>query len=125
MRKGNLILVSMQLLVTTIWLSTAQAVETLELSVIEGSAPLVVRIKGPEKLVALGKGQYSKWVGCSYNVDWGDPKHPGTFDRDCGKGLEHTYTSPGSYVVKANIIHPNPDDSHSIDWSSNAKVTVK
>ncbi|MGZ3723911.1 MAG: hypothetical protein ACXVA9_13300, partial [Bdellovibrionales bacterium] len=97
----------------------------LELSTLEGKAPLLVRIKGPSELVELAKGQYNKWVGCSFNVDWGDPKNSGMTDHDCAKAQEHTYIEPGVYKIKANTFHPNPNDSHTIDWKSELTVTVK
>lgn len=98
-----------------------------ELSVVAGSTPRSVRITGPKNLIDLGKGQYSKWVGCSYSVEWGDGSisPAGPIGADCSRGLSHTYASAGTYRIVAKTFHPAPDDSHIVDWTGDARFVVK
>lgn len=103
------------------------ASEPLVLSITNGKSPLHVRVTGPERLVGLGKGKWGKWVGCSFNIDWNDSEKEKPFDQNgpCSQLLEHTYPKPGKYKVQVNTFHPNPDDSHTIDWKSEQTVIVK
>lgn len=97
------------------------------LRVEENKTPRSARITGPKRLTDLGKGTYSKWVGCSYSIDWGD----GTFSpsgpagADCALGLSHTYRASGSYRIRAKTFHPAPDDHHIDDWSDSITFKAK
>ena len=59
-------------LLTLFPISSAAPAERTELSVVAGDTSRSVRITGPTNLTDLGKGKYSKWVGCSYSIQWGD-----------------------------------------------------
>ncbi len=100
----------------------------LKLSSSAGKAPLNVRITGPARLLALGRGSSQKWTGCGYDVFWGDgPESRSPAVRvgsDCAEGFRHTYREPGSYTLKARIWHPGPDDATKVDWSDTAIITV-
>ncbi len=97
--------------------------DRLTISVNSGMAPLQVQITGPYTLIADGKNTYNKWVGCGYNIDWGDASQE--FQQDCSVGFIHTYKSPGTYTIKANTFHPAPDDSHVVDWTGTTTVKVE
>lgn len=100
--------------------------ERLEVSVTEGQAPLTVKILGPERLAKKSSLTYSKWVGCEFNIDWGDQSiaEP-TIGESCDKRLEHVYQAPGKYKIKVSTFYAEPDDSHTTDWKGEATVTVK
>lgn len=93
-----------------------------------GKAPFTVRLTGPNNLLDLGQGHWQKWVGCGYEVLWGDGPNsysPGAGSgSDCSDGFKHTYHQPGTYTVKVSIWHPGPDDAPRIDWSDTATITV-
>jgi|GEM_PF-4771109 len=100
--------------------------ERLEVSATSGQAPLIVRIIGPERIAKKSSLSYSKWVGCEFNVDWGDQSiaEP-TIGESCEPRLEHIYQAPGSYKIKRSPSYAEPDDSHTTDWKGEATVTVK
>lgn len=100
--------------------------EQLKLSAIEGKAPLTVHILGPKILTQKSSKKFSKWVGCEFNIDWGDGTSPQlNLGEECSKNLTHTYQTPGAYKLKASVIHANADDSHTTDWEDDVSVTVK
>lgn len=109
------------------WSSVGITADRNALKVTADSSPHSVRIIGPKRLTDLGKGTYSKWVGCSYSIEWGD----GTFSpsgpvgADCAGGLAHTYKTSGTYRIRAKTFHPAPDDHHIDDWSDEAEFKVK
>jgi hypothetical protein len=113
-------------LLTMFPISAAPAASA-ELSVVADSTPRSVRITGPKNLTDLGKGQYSKWVGCSYSIEWGDGSGSpaGPMGADCARGLSHTYRNAGTYRIVAKTFHPAPDDSHIVDWTGEAQFVVK
>ena len=100
--------------------------ETNELSVVR-SDPYSARITGPKSLTDLGKRKYSKWVGCTYSVQWGDGSGSptGTIGSDCGQGLSHTYKAAGTYRIVAKIFHLAPNDSPVDDWVGETRFVVK
>ena len=106
----------------------AFTLDKFKLSPTSGAAPLNVTIVGPSLLTKLSTNQYSKWVGCGFNIDWGDPSQeplPKGYDHSvCSWHLQHIYAKAGTYTVKASTFHPNPDDSQTVDWSSEETVTV-
>jgi hypothetical protein len=101
--------------------------EKTELSVAAGGDSRSVRITGPKNLTDLGKGKYSKWVGCSYSIKWGDGSGSpaGPIGADCGRGLSHSYKDAGSYRIVAKTFHAAPNDSHIDDWAGEAQIVVK
>jgi len=114
-------------LLTLFPISSAAPTERTELSVVAGDTSRSVRITGPKNLTDLGKGKYSKWVGCSYSIQWGDGSGSpaGPLGGDCGQGLSHTYKDAGTYRIVAKTFHPAPNDSHIDDWVSEAQFVVK
>src|SRR6185437_8444481 len=98
---------------------TAIAADRNALQVTADSSPRSARITGPKRLTDLGKGTYSKWVGCSYSIDWGDGSFSpsGPVGADCALGLSHTYRTSGTYQIRAKTFHAAPDDHHIDDWS--------
>src|SRR5581483_4767518 len=101
---------------------TAIAADRNALQVTADSSPHSVRITGPKRLTDLGKGTYSKWVGCSYSIEWGDGSTSphGPVGASGTVGLAHTYRSSGTYHIRAKTFHPAPDDHHVDDWSDTA-----
>jgi hypothetical protein len=101
--------------------------ERAELSVAVGDTPRSARITGPKNLTDLGKGQYGKWVGCSYSIQWGDGSGSpaGPIGTDCARGLSHTYKNAGTYRIVAKTFHPAPNDSQIDDWIGEARFVVK
>ncbi len=99
--------------------------KTDALLVAAGDAPRSARVTGPKRLTDLGKRTYSKWVGCSYSIDWGDESYSpmGPVGADCATGLSHTYKTTGTYRIRAKTFHPAPDDHHIDDWSDS--ITFK
>jgi hypothetical protein len=114
-------------LLTLFPISSAAPAERTELSVVAGDTSRSVRITGPKNLTDLGKGKYSKWVGCSYSIQWGDGlgSPAGPIGADCGQGLSHTYKDAGTYRIVAKTFHPAPNDSHIDDWVGEARFVVK
>ena len=100
-------------LLTLFPISSAAPTESTELSVVAGDTFRSVRITGPENLTDLGKGKYSKWVGCSYSIQWGDGSGSpaGPIGTDCRQGLSHAYKDAGTYRIVAKTFHPAPNDS--------------
>ena len=105
------------LLVT--WATAGIAGDRSDLQVTAASSPHSVRITGPRRLTDLGNGTYSKWVGCSYSIEWGDGSFSpsGPVGIDCATGLSHTYRTSGTYRLRAKTFHPAADDHHLDDWS--------
>jgi hypothetical protein len=97
------------------------------LSVVAGDTPGCARITGPKNLTDLGKGQYGKWVGCRYSIQWGDGSGSpaGPIGADCARGLSHIYKNAGTYRIVAKTFHPAPNDSHIDDWIGEAGFVVK
>ena len=99
----------------------------LQLSATRGDAPLEVRFTGPDALVALGKGPYHGWLGCSYTVDWGDgttgPDRSGGGEA-CADAQRHRYTTPGTYTVVATRFDVGPTDRRETTWRSEVEVVV-
>ena len=114
-------------LLTLFPIPLAVPAESTELSVAAGDTSRSVRITGPKNLTDLGKGKYSKWVGCSYSIQWGDGSGSpaGPIGADCGQGLSHTYKDAGTYRIVAKTFHPAPNDSHIDDWVGEARFVVK
>jgi hypothetical protein len=108
-------------------ISSAVPEERNELSVVAGDTSRSVRITGPKNLTDHGKGKYSKWVGCSYSIHWGDGSGSpaGPIGADCEQGLSHTYKDAGTYRIVAKTFHPAPNDSHIDDWVGEARFVVK
>jgi hypothetical protein len=108
-------------------ISFAASAERTELSVVAGDTSRSVRITGPKNLTDFGKGKYSKWVGCSYSIQWGDGSGSpaGPIGADCRQGLSHTYKDAGTYRIVAKTFHPAPNDSHIHDWVGEARFAVK
>lgn len=102
--------------------------EHLRLASAAGKAPFVVRITGPTRLVRLSTGRFQGRTGCGYFVLWGDGPYSssptGPTGSDCAEGLQHTFTEPGSYVVRATIYRLGPADESIDEWSDSAVVTV-
>lgn len=109
------------------WCGTAAPASNGRLQAIAGDAPHSVRIIAPRRLTDLGKGTYSKWVGCSYSIEWGDGSFvpSGPVGADCAPGLSHAYSKTGTYQIRAKTFHPAPDDHHIDDWSDSVTFTVK
>lgn len=101
------------------WSSAAFPADSARLQAAADSSPRSARITGPKRLTDLGKGTYSKWVGCSYSIDWGDGSFSpsGPVGADCALGLSHTYRTSGTYQIRAKTFHAAPDDHHIDDWS--------
>ena len=114
-------------LLTLCPISSAAPAERTELSVVAGDTSRSVRITGPKNLTDFGKGKYSKWVGCSYSIQWGDGSGSpmGPIGADCRQGLSHTYKDAGTYRIVAKTFHPAPNDSHIDDWVGEARFVVK
>lgn len=116
---------SMPICFTAIFLMLSSA--PANLSVATGDAPRSVRITGPKELADLGKGQFAKWIGCRYSVQWGDgsvsPKGP--IGSSCAVGFEHTYQKAGAYRIVAKIYHLGPNDSPVTDWMGEVQFEVK
>jgi hypothetical protein len=117
-------------LLTMFPISVAPAASTelsTELSVAAGSTPRSAQITGPKNLTDLGRGQYGKWVGCSYSIEWGDGSGSpaGPMGADCARGLSHTYRNAGTYRIVAKTFHPAPDDSQIVDWTGESPFVVK
>jgi hypothetical protein len=114
-------------LLTLFAISSTAPAERTELSVVTGDTSRSVRVAGPKNLTDLGKGKSSKWVGCSYSIQWGDGSWSpaGPIGADCGQGLLHTYKDAGTYSIVAKTFHPAPDDSHIDDWVGEARFVVK
>src|SRR5260370_20542815 len=108
-------------------ISSAAPAERTELSVVAGDTSRSVRITGPKNLTDFGKGKYSKWVGCSYSIQWGDGSGSptGPIGADCGQGLSHTYKDAGTYRIVAKTFHPAPNDSHIVDSVRRARLVLK
>lgn len=106
---------------------TVLATDALQLSALSGKAPFKVEIKGPVRLTKLGLGQYAKFVGCGFDINWGDGQSTSLdlLSQSCSNGLNHTYQSPGVYTIKAKTYVTRPDDSYKDDWSSQLTVMVK
>jgi hypothetical protein len=103
------------------------AEESLEVTLTHGHAPLKVQIKGPSRLTAKGSGQYSKFVGCGFDINWGDNTGEPIelLTKSCSNGLVHTFLAPGKYKIKAKTFYPNPDDTHVTDWTGQTQVIVQ
>jgi len=114
-------------LLTLFPISSAAPAERPALSVVVGDTSRSVRITGPKKLTDLGRGKYSKWVGCSYSIQWGDASGSpaGPIGADCGQGLSHTYKDAGTYRIVAKTFHSSPNDSHIDDWVGETRFVVK
>jgi hypothetical protein len=97
------------------------------LQVSADSNPRSVRVTGPKRLTDLGNGTYSKWVGCSYSIDWADGtiSPSGPVGANCAAGLAHTYKTSGEYRIRAKTFHPAPDDHHIDDWSDAVMFKAK
>jgi hypothetical protein len=95
------------------------AADSARLQAAADSSPHSARITGPKRLTDLAKATYSKWVGCSYSIDWGDGSFSpsGPVGTDCALGLSHTYGTSGTYRIRAKTFHPASDDHHTDDWS--------
>jgi len=124
-RFERMTLVTFAFFLPTLFLAGAPA--DMALRVAPGDAPRSVRITGPKRLTDLGKGTYSKWVGCSYSVRWGDGAGSpvGPIGADCAPGLTHNYKNAGSYRIVAKTFHPAPNDSHIDDWVGEAVFVVR
>ncbi len=100
----------------------------LKVSASSGTAPCVVKILGPDKLVKLGQGRSQKWSGCGYTIFWADGPNStspvGGIGSACSEGFRHTYERPGTYHIRADIWHPGPDDGPVYDWGGRATVRV-
>lgn len=98
-----------------------------DLSVVAGSTPRSARITGPKNLADLGQGQYGKWVGCRYSIQWGDGSGSptGPIGADCARGLLHTYKNAGTYRIVAKTFHLAPNDSPIDDWTGEARFVAK
>jgi hypothetical protein len=107
--------------------SSTVPAETNELSVVASISPHSVRITRPTNLTDLGKRKYSKWVGCTYSVQWGDGSESptGPIGSDCGQGLSHTYRTAGTYRIVAKTFHLAPNDSPVDDWVGETRFVVK
>ena len=107
-----------------VWFWTGAPASNTSLQVVAESHHSA-RITGPTRLTDLGKGTYSKWVGCSYGIEWGDGSFSpsGPVGSDCSLGLSHTYRVGGTYRIRAKTFHPAPDDHHIDDWSD--AITIK
>jgi hypothetical protein len=114
-------------LLTSFPISSAAPAEKTELSIVAGDTFRSVRITGPRNLTDLGKSKYSKWVGCSYSIQWGDGSGSpaGPIGADCRQGLSHTYKEAGTYRIVAKTFHPAPNDSLIDDWVGEARFVVK
>ena len=106
---------------------SATPAERNELSVVAGDTPGSARITGPKNLTDLGKGQYGKWLGCRYSIQWGDGSESpaGPIGADCALGLSHRYRNAGTYRIVAKTFHAAPNDSHIDDWVGEARFVVK
>jgi hypothetical protein len=91
--------------------------------VVTATGPRTVTVQAPSSLTSLAHGRRSKWVGCGFTLDWGDGSGPA--GDDCATWLTHVYAKAGTYTVSASTFHPNPDDSHTVDWRGSAKVEVR
>lgn len=113
-----MILIRTVLVFFIVWFWTETLANDTSLQVVAES-PRSARITGPKRLTDLGKGTYSKWVGCSYGIEWGDGSFSpsGPAGSDCALGLSHNYRTAGIYRIRAKIFHPAPDDHLIDDWS--------
>jgi len=107
--------------------ATKTSAGTAKLSAVTGDIPRSVQITGPKNLTDLGKGQYGKWVGCSYSIQWGDGSGSpaGPIGASCAQGLSHTYKSAGTYQIVAKTFHPMPNDRLVYDWIGEVLFVVK
>lgn len=103
--------------------------ELVSLSAVQGAAPLTVRVTGPQKFCE----KFLKWDGRygfgnpGWWIDWGDgSSQPGdmTEKRKPGPLGTHTYTVPGTYRVRASIVHLDYVDRPIHDWIGENTVTV-
>lgn len=95
---------------------------TLQIAPPEGRAPLGVHIVSPDALVKVRHETQTKWVGCGFNITWGDGES--TVADKCADRLKHTYATPGTYIVRAEIWHPGPDDAPITDWADTTTIEV-
>jgi hypothetical protein len=95
---------------------------TLQIAPPEGRAPLEVHIVSPDALVKVRHETPAKWVGCGFNVTWGDGDS--TAADKCADRLKHAYATPGTYIVRAEIWHPGPDDAPVTDWADTTTIEV-
>lgn len=103
--------------------------EPLFLNATRGYAPFSVRVVGPPKFYST----FSNWHGHygfgnpGWGIDWGDGAYqPGRQEesRQTGPLGMHTYTVPGTYKVRATIVHLGPTDRPIYDWIGENTVTV-
>jgi hypothetical protein len=122
-----MMLIKFAFAVLTMFPISAIPAERTELSVVAGDTPSSALITGPKNLTDLGKGQYDKWVGCRYSIQWGDGSGSpaGPIGADCANGLSHTYKNAGTYRMVAKTFHPAPNDSHIDDWIGEARFVAK
>lgn len=95
---------------------------TLQIAPPEGRAPLEVHIVSPDALVKVRHETPTKWVGCGFNVSWGDGES--TVADKCSDRLKHNFAAPGTYIVRAEIWHPGPDDAPVTDWADTTTIEV-
>ncbi len=97
--------------------------DSLQLSTYRGMTPLTVHVIGPPQLISLPIKVAQRWVGCGFDIDWGDNTEASD---DCASNLVHTYTIGGTITVKARVWHPGPDDGPITDWGGVADIqTIK
>lgn len=99
----------------------------LTLSTTSGASPLTVVVTGPAALLQEGKNTYYPRAGCKFSINWGDAQQQKT-KKSCSEYFQHTYTSPGTFVVKVKLwvdgpgcyIPPTP-----AQWEDTVTVTVQ
>ncbi|MDZ4837533.1 MAG: hypothetical protein SGJ27_27420 [Candidatus Melainabacteria bacterium] len=103
----------------------------LQLTQAAGSAPLNVRINGPDEFLEKVRSWNGRMSigGRGFSIDRGDGpqqmRHSFAMDNQGKEGLlSHTYTVPGSYRVSATTYRPGPTDAPIYNWKSSAMVTV-
>lgn len=102
----------------------------LVLDKVSGEAPLSVTIVGPTEFaseLSNWDGEWKKWGGAGFSVDWGDGVTEPTYEmRGSRRSLtQHKYAAAGTYTITASTFHLGPTDGRQIDWCGTATVTVK